>query len=116
MKLSRAEKEARLEAKARRVIADYLDWEEQHPKPNLTEMEDVILKLRKEIGKEMAQVLLEEQEERKPVPGPKCPKCGEEMRYKGQKGNQVESRVGLLEVGRGYYYCPKCKESIFPPG
>jgi hypothetical protein len=116
MKLRREEKQARLETKAKQVIKDYLDWEDQHPKPNLTEMEDVILKLRKELGKEMAQMLLEEQEARKPVPGPKCPKCGEEMRYKGQKGNQVESRVGLLEVERGYYYCPKCKESIFPPG
>jgi hypothetical protein len=116
MKLSRDEKRVRLEMKARQVIEDYLDWEDQHPKPNLTEMEDVILKLRKELGREMAQMILEAQEERKPVPGPKCPKCGEEMRYKGQKGNQVESRVGLLEIERGYYYCPKCKESIFPPG
>jgi hypothetical protein len=116
MKMSREEKQARLETKARQVIENYLDWEDQHPKPNLTEVEDVILKLRKELGKEMAQMILEEQEERKPVPGPKCAKCGEEMRYKGQKGNQVESRVGLLEVERGYYYCPKCKESIFPPG
>lgn len=116
MKLSREEKRVRLEAKAGKVIDAYLDWEDQHPKPNLTEMEDVILKLRKELGKEMAQMILEEQAERKPVPGPKCPKCGGEMRYKGQKGNQVESRVGLLEVERGYYYCPKCKESVFPPG
>jgi uncharacterized protein with PIN domain len=116
MKLSREEKKKRLETKARQVIDDYLEWEDQHPKPNLTEMEDIILKLRKEVGKEMAQMLLEEQEERKPVPGPRCPKCGEEMRYKGQKGNQVESRIGLLEMERGYYYCPKCKESLFPPG
>jgi len=116
MKLRREEKQARLEMKAKQVIKGYLDWEEQHPKPNLTEMEDVILKLRKELGEEMAQMILDEQTERKPVPGPNCPKCGEEMRYKGQKGNQVESRVGLLEVERGYYYCPKCKESVFPPG
>jgi len=116
MKLSREEKKERLEAKAEKVIDEYLEWEERHPKPNLTEMEDIILKLRKELGKEMAQMLLEEQEGRTVVPGPCCPKCGKEMRYKGQKGNRVESRVGELEVKRGYYYCPECKESIFPPG
>jgi hypothetical protein len=116
MKLSREEKRVRLEAKAGKVIDEYLEWEEQHRKPNLTEVEDIILKLRKEVGKEMAQMLLEEQEERIPVPGPMCPKCGAEMRYKGQKGNRVESRVGQLELERGHYYCPKCKESIFPPG
>jgi hypothetical protein len=115
MKLSREEKKARLEMKAKQVIDDYLEWEDKHPKPNLTEMEDIILKLRKELGEEMAQILLEEQEARKPVPGPRCPKCGEEMRYKGQKGHQVESRIGLLEMERGYYYCPQCKESLFPP-
>jgi len=116
MKLSREEKRVRLEVKARQVIDEYLDWEEKHPKPKLTEIEDVILELRKELGREMAQMLLEEQEERKPVPGPRCSQCGEEMGYKGQKGNQVESRVGLLEIERGYYYCPECKEGIFPPG
>jgi uncharacterized protein with PIN domain len=116
MKLSREEKRVCLEAKAGEVIDEYLEWEEKHPKPNLTEMEDIILKLRKELGKEMAQMLLEEQEERMPAPGPKCSKCGVEMRYKGQKGNRVESRVGQLELERGHYYCPKCKESVFPPG
>lgn len=116
MKLSREEKKARLEVRAERVIDEYLEWEAAHPQPNLTEMEDIILKLRKELGKEMAQMLLEQQEERQPVPGPRCPKCGEEMHYKGQKRDRIESRVGLLELERGHYYCPKCKESIFPPG
>jgi len=116
MKMSRADKKARLEARAGKVIDEYLEWEDAHPKPNLTEMEDVILRLRKELGKEMAQMLLEEQEERQPVAGPRCSKCGEEMRYKGQKGDRIESRVGLLEMKRGHYYCRKCKESVFPPG
>jgi DNA-binding transcriptional MerR regulator len=116
MKLSREEKRKRLEAKAGKVIEEALEWEEQHPEADLTEMEEIILKLRKELGREMAQMLLEEREARVVVPGPKCPKCGEEMRYKGQKGTRVESRVGQLELGRGHYYCPKCKESIFPPG
>jgi NADH pyrophosphatase NudC (nudix superfamily) len=116
MKLSREEKRARLEAKAGKVIAEALEWEEQHPEASLTELEDIILRLRKELGKEMAQMMLEEREARAIVPGPKCSKCGEEMRYKGQKGTRVESRVGELELERGHYYCPKCKESIFPPG
>ena len=115
MKLSREEQRSRLEARAGQVIDEYFAWEEQHPEADLTEIEDVILKLRKELGKEMAQMLLEEREARVVVPGPKCPSCGEEMRYKGQKGNRVESRVGELELERGHYYCPKCKESLFPP-
>jgi hypothetical protein len=27
------------------------------------------------------------------------------MRYKGQKGTAVETRLGGIQVKRGYYYC-----------
>jgi hypothetical protein len=116
MKRSRQEKKDRLGAKADQLIERYLAWEEDHPQPNLTEIEDLILQLRKELGQEMAQLLLEEQAARAPVPGPACPHCGKEMRSKGQKGNTVESRVGQVDVERGYYYCPECGAGLFPPG
>ena len=116
MKRSREEKRTRLLSKAEEVIEEYLAWEESHPQPNLTEIEDITLKLRKELGREMAQMMVEEQAERVPVPGPACPQCGKEMRYKGEKETQVESRVGALRVDRGYYYCPECQAGLFPPG
>jgi hypothetical protein len=116
MKHNRSEKEARLRKKAEKIIQDYLAWEESHPQPNLTQIEDVILQLRKELGQEMARMLLEEQEARTPAPGPSCRQCGQEMRYKGQKGHRVESRVGSLKLERGHYCCPDCQESVFPPG
>lgn len=116
MKWSKAGKRERLLARAERVVDEYLAWEETHPRPDLTQIEDIALKLRKELGEEIAQMAVEEQEGREPVPGPRCLKCGGEMRYKGEKGVEVESRVGGLKVERGYYTCPRCKESIFPPG
>ena len=116
MKRNKEEKRKRLLVRAEQVVDEYLEWEETHPRPDLTQIEDIALKLRKELGKEIAQMAVEEQEEREPVPGPSCPKCGEEMRYKGEKGVAVESRVGGLTVERGYYTCLRCKESIFPPG
>lgn len=116
MKRSKEEKRARLQAKAEKLIDEYLAWEEGHPKPDLTEIEDMALELRKALGQEIAQLAVDEQESRVPAPGPKCPKCGQEMRYKGDKAVAVESRAGALQVERGYYYCPECKESLFPPG
>lgn len=116
MKKSQEEKRARLRAKADKVIEAYLEWEVRHPQPDLREIEDISIRLRKELGQEMAQIAVEGQGERKPVPGPQCAKCGTEMRYKGEKLTEVESRVGSLKVERGHYYCPECKESIFPPG
>jgi DNA-directed RNA polymerase subunit RPC12/RpoP len=116
MKRSKEEKRKRLLVRAERVVDEYLVWEETNPRPDLTQIEDIALKLRKELGEEIAQMAVEEQEGRVPVPGPKCSKCGAEMRYKGEKGVEVESRVGGLKIERGYYTCPKCGESIFPPG
>ena len=105
-KESKEEKRARLLAKATQAIDEYLAWEEQHAAPDLTQIEDIALKLRKDFGQEIAQVAIENQASRTPVPGPKCAKCGKEMRYKGQKETGVGSRTGNLKVERGYYYCP----------
>lgn len=116
MKRSREEKRARLMAKAQQLIDEYLAWEERHPRPDLTQIEDIALKLRKELGQEIAQLALEDQAVRTPVPGPHCAQCGQEMHYKGEKGNQLESRAGGLVLERGYYYCPSCKQGLFPPG
>ncbi len=113
---SKEEKRARLLAKAAKAIEEYLEWEEKHPEPDLTEIEDEALKLRKEFGQELAQVAIENQAAKTPAPGPKCAKCGKEMRYQGQKEVEGGSRAGELKVERGYYYCPECKEGLFPPG
>ena len=116
MKLSKEEKRARLLAKAEEVIDEYIEWEKDNPRPDMTDIEEVTLRLRKAIGQEIAQMTVEEQRERQPVPGPKCPQCGKEMHFKGERKVDVESRAGKLKVERGYYSCPKCKESFFPPG
>jgi hypothetical protein len=116
MKRSEEEKRARLMAKAEEAIDEYLAWEAENPRPDMAEIEEIALILRKAIGQEIAQMAVEDQEERRPVPGPKCPQCGKEMRYKGEKKVDVESRAGTIKVERGNYNCPECKESLFPPG
>lgn len=113
---SKEERRARMIAKAAEAIDKYLEWEEKNPQPDLAQIEEIALKLRKEFGQEVAQLAIENQAARIPVPGPQCAQCGQEMRYKGKKKSKVESRAGNLAVERGYYYCPECEESIFPPG
>ncbi|HSF83028.1 MAG TPA: hypothetical protein VLA49_17460 [Anaerolineales bacterium] len=113
---SKEEKRARLLAKASQVIDEYMAWEEKNPRPDLMQIEEIALKLRKEFGQEIAQLAIENQDARTPAPGPRCVTCGQEMRYKGQKKTEVESRTGRLKVERGYYYCPGCRGSLFPPG
>ena len=116
MSPTRAQIRAKLLAEAEQAIDDLLDWTEQTPRPNLTQIENAVLKLRKQFGEHAAQAVLEAQAARHPVPGPVCPRCQREMHYKDTKAQSVESRVGHLRIVRGYYYCEHCQQSLFPPG
>ena len=116
MRRSRAEIRAELLAKAEARIEELLDWTDGNSAPTLTDIEEVVLKVRKEFGRDLAQTVIEEQESVQPVPGPICPRCGQEMHVKGGKGKSIESRLGLVEMKRQYYYCEHCREGTFPPG
>jgi hypothetical protein len=106
----------KLLAEATAKIDEILDWTEGTPKPTLTEIEEIVLKVRREFGQVLAQSVVNLQESEQPVPGPKCPQCGREMHVKGRKGKGIESRVGLVETKRHYYYCSHCRSGSFPPG
>ena len=73
------------------------------------------LELRRRFGQRLAKTVIEDQEAKQPAEAPKCPQCGEAMRYKDQKAAHIESRLGALAVERGYYYCARCKSGLFPP-
>lgn len=116
MKGSREERRRTMEAKAKALIDEMMEWSEKTARPSLSEMEEEVLKLRQQMGEAMLRTVIEDQASQVPVPGPRCPKCGKEMQYKGDKRRQVTSRVGEMVLERGYYRCSGCKESVFPPG
>jgi hypothetical protein len=116
MKLTRAQKAAKLREAAEEMIEGLLAWDEENDAPDLTQMEDVILALRQRMGQEMLSVVLAGQETQAPVETPICPECGGEMRTKGGKRRKVESRVGGVTIERTHYYCAHCQCGIFPPG
>ena len=116
MKHTRKQKEAQLLAEAQSVIEEFLNWEEQTDKPNLTQIEDIVLRLRERLGQRMAVVAIDDQDAKQPVEAPACPTCGETLRYKGQKGTEVARRIGEIDLERGHYYCARCHSGLFPPG
>jgi hypothetical protein len=116
MKRSSEQLKAELMLEAEEMIDELLEWHEGTAAPTLTQIEDVVLKLRKRLGERMTGVVVADQEAVRPVPGPACATCGDEMHYKGMKGVSVEGRTGAARLERGYYYCDRCRSGLFPPG
>jgi len=116
MKRTRVEMKADLMQQAEVLVEELLDWNEQTDEPTLTQIEEVILKLRQRLSEQMGLAVIESQAATRPVPCPRCPTCHGEMHYKDMKGNTIESQIGQLTLRRGYYYCETCRTGLFPPG
>lgn len=116
MPRSRAEKQAELEAEAARLIAALLDWTEATEAPDLTAIEDQVLKLRKQFGEKLAEAVIDQQPAVAPL-SVKCPQCARPMHQKKKRQRRsVQSRAGQVAVARAYYYCAHCRVGLFPPG
>jgi len=116
MKKSREKLKTEYMAEAEAMFDELMKWDDENFEPDLTQIEDIVLKLRKRFGEQMAQAVIQMQEKRQPAEKMICSECGREMVTKGEKSNQVETRVGAIQIERGYFYCPECKQGIFPPG
>jgi len=103
MKRSRGQQEAELMAVAGELIQEYLEWAANAGAPTLSAIKEAVRRVCERVGAQMASVGIEGQAARQLVEAPRCPQCGAGMRYKGQKANDVESRVGTLRLERGYY-------------
>jgi hypothetical protein len=113
---NRAAIKAELMKKAETVIDELLDWHQETEEPNLSQVEQKVLELRQRLSEQMAVTVIAHQAAVRPVPGPRCKGCGQEMGYKDMKEKTVTSWVGALTLERGYYYCDWCRTGLFPPG
>jgi len=116
MKKSREQIKATFMVEVGEQFDELMDWDDQTQEPDLTQIEEKVLDLRKRFGEQIAQEVIMNQEERQPVARVICAGCGGEMIPKGMKGSQIETRIGNLKITRGYYYCSRCKQGLFPLG
>ncbi len=114
-KLLPQEAKTAMQAKTAEALEEFWQWVEATPAPTLTQIEDAVLQFRQRIGQAMAQAAIQVQAAVQPVPGPRCPHCGQEMQLKGIKDKTITARVGNVDLERSHYYCPHCKEGLFPP-
>lgn len=112
----RAEIKKEAEEEMARLVEEAVEWQMKHGEYTWDELEVEVLKLRQRFGEQLARVMVKHREEARAVPGPKCPECKKEMHYKGIKKRGIVSTIGEVPLKRGYYYCSKCRRSIFPPG
>ena len=82
---------------------------------HLTEIEDLALNMRRQVGQDVTETLAWHESAKQDV-DETCPDCGETMRYKGRKGKWLKTRTGDVRVERPYYYCDHCQSGHFPPG
>lgn len=116
MKSTAEQLKAEFLLEAETLFDELMKWDESHEAPNLTEIEDVVLALRQKFGEQLVEKILKRQENRAPAKHIECGKCGAQMVPKGQKSNQITTRVGAFKVNRAHYYCPECQLGFFPPG
>jgi hypothetical protein len=116
MSRTRAEIKAELQAEAERLIDALLDWTDKTEAPNLTQIEDEVLKLRQQFAEKLAEAAVDRQAAAELLTV-LCSQCGRPMHQKKKRQRRrVESRVGGVALKRAYYYCDHCRVGLFPPG
>jgi len=102
-----------LQAEVNALLDELFTWAAEHPDSDFTAMEDELLELRRRFGQQGLEALLEIQPQRRPL-DPVCPECGQRRGYKAMQPLTFVSRLGELQVERGYYYCPGCRQGVYP--
>jgi hypothetical protein len=106
----------RFMAKAEEVFEKAIASGVEADELDLGEIEEAVEGLKFELTGTLVESVVEVRNRGERGPGPKCERCGREMRYKGKKRREVVTSQGKIELERAYYYCETCQVGIFPPG
>jgi len=93
-----------------------LDWYEAHPDATLAEIEEQVGEMRQELVGKVIEGALALSGKGFQLEGVRCEGCREVMKFQGYRERTVQTVEGEVRVSRAYYYCPRCKRGIFPPG
>jgi len=109
----RAAMQARMEA----ILEELLAKKASPAAITLSEIEQLVQEAGERVKAELTAGLVSQaSEEARALAGPRCARCGRRLHDKGQKEKYIETETGPVRVKRAYYYCPTCREGVFPPG
>ena len=114
MKLDKKALKAKLLEQYQAHLDAVLDQLDDTHRFHISEIEDIALDLRQEVGKDVTIALTQEESQQKIV-DVTCPSCQQRMRAKGRKDKWVKTRTAEVRVSRPYYYCEACQTGHFPP-
>lgn len=114
MPLDKKALKAKLLAQYQAHLDDALDQIDENHRFHITEIEDIALEVRQEVGKDVTTALTDEESQHREV-DVACPDCQQRMRAKGNKQKWVKTRTGMAQIARSYYYCEACETGHFPP-
>jgi transposase-like protein len=115
MSQSKATLKARMMREAETLIDQMLATKKPADQIMLSEIERAAVDLGNQFREAVAEELAADSQRETSVI-PRCPSCGEPMKFKGYRTRQLETEAGGMELKRAYYYCAPCRQGIFPPG
>jgi len=95
-------------------LDEILDQLDEDHRFHISEIEDIALDLRQDVGQDVTLALTQQASQQIDV-DVSCPHCKQRMRAKGRKAKWVKTRTGEVHVSRPYYYCEACQQGHFPP-
>lgn len=95
-------------------LDDVLEQVADEKRLNISEIEEIALNLRQEVGENVTESLAEHESNQEEV-DIICSSCQQKMRNKGRKAKWVKTQSGTIQMKRSYYYCPECQAGHFPP-
>jgi len=115
MRLDKQALKARLVEQYAQQVDQMLETLAEGQTLQLTEIEEIALKLRQEVGVSLTTELTGSVNQESFV-DVACGQCQQWMRYKGRKPKWLKTRTGTVQIERQYYYCESCRQGHFPPG
>ncbi len=104
------------------ILTDIKEWRRATPRATYVQIEDEIHKRLMQLEARLIEGAVEESPSRGWGRGSEheaalCPKCAVPLQARGQQKRILQGNGGeSVTISRTYGTCPKCGESLFPPG